>query len=506
MRNSFESGNMVAFDQAVPYNGMMNNTSFNYSEYFLIKIKEYLLNMPSDNKLFFVFKILLLMNWNKTYSFLYKSVRKIYALMIKNRLPRLSYYKTFIKRVEPIISSSKLPQIVHKYINDKSLMECYKDEYRYGFIIDTDGVGFEHDNIHYYCFVEKNLSSNTHIGNYILECSSNLSYDETITRTNKMIDNFKSDDVYIYDGTCSYDKSVPIKIDRKMENIFLQEDVEKEIATFVVHYEQLKEEYKKLGILFKNNFLVYGEPGTGKSTLAKVIATELKRDIVLFNLKDIKNLKQLQSLIYKHKNAIIVFEELDCLIERIKKRNEQNKLVNSNTQKNVTMPFNKNINYIKYDDDVINSIPNMEEDDLELSDFLEILDGMRSTEDGIIFFTTNHINKIDPAFKRQGRINYLVEMKLCNKHQFKKIYESILQKKISTELHDKFIEYKYSPSNVIETMLKNIFELKQNIFTDDQLLELIDIIHNNFIMSTNIHNESSPRSNNEISVNSDIEN
>ena len=47
---------------------------------------------------------------------------------------------------------------------------------------------------------------------------------------------------------------------------------------------------------------------------------------------------------------------------------------------------------------------------LSLSDILNVLDGLYTAEGTICFFTTNHIEKLDSAFLRDGRMDCKIEM------------------------------------------------------------------------------------------------
>ena len=51
---------------------------------------------------------------------------------------------------------------------------------------------------------------------------------------------------------------------------------------------------------------------------------------------------------------------------------------------------------------------------LSLSDLLNITDGLLSNDGSICIFTTNHIERLDPAFLRAGRMNDIVEFEYLN--------------------------------------------------------------------------------------------
>jgi chaperone BCS1 len=75
------------------------------------------------------------------------------------------------------------------------------------------------------------------------------------------------------------------------------------------------------------------------------------------------------------------------------------------------------------------------DDELTLEYVLNILDGIVEMHDAIIVFTTNHIEEIDPAVIRPGRVDYMLELKNA-----------------TAETIEEMIKYKYKLTD--EEMLK----------------------------------------------------
>ena len=52
---------------------------------------------------------------------------------------------------------------------------------------------------------------------------------------------------------------------------------------------------------------------------------------------------------------------------------------------------------------------------ISLSDLLNITDGLLASDGTICLFTTNHIERLDPAFLRSGRMNKVIEFSKLNR-------------------------------------------------------------------------------------------
>lgn len=93
----------------------------------------------------------------------------------------------------------------------------------------------------------------------------------------------------------------------------------------------------------------------------------------------------------------------------------------------------------------------VEEDNtgITLEHLLNLLDGMLTYNDSIVIITTNHLDKLDPALYRAGRMDKLIEMKRCDRYQIRKIFRRFIMRDISTEVLEKIQEDKYTPAEII---------------------------------------------------------
>ncbi len=60
---------------------------------------------------------------------------------------------------------------------------------------------------------------------------------------------------------------------------------------------------------------------------------------------------------------------------------------------------------------------------MTFSGLLNVLDGVASAEERLLFMTTNHIQRLDPALVRPGRVDMVELIDNCTGHQAEKMFE-----------------------------------------------------------------------------------
>jgi ATP-dependent Zn protease len=179
----------------------------------------------------------------------------------------------------------------------------------------------------------------------------------------------------------SYGSAIPIE-KKSFDDIFSpeKEDIIRAIDTWI----NSKSIYKKHGIIYKLGILLYGEPGTGKSSIARAIASYLGWDLVSIDLKN-EPYDLINWVSTMGKKKVVMLEDIDCIISS---RGNTDFIPLQSSTGGVSTPI----------DDKSQCFDTL----------LNILDGAISPSDVIFVATTNYIDNLDKAFKREGRFDHKI--------------------------------------------------------------------------------------------------
>ncbi|TFL07381.1 BCS1 N terminal-domain-containing protein [Pterulicium gracile] len=159
---------------------------------------------------------------------------------------------------------------------------------------------------------------------------------------------------------------------RPLKSVVLREGVGERLEEDVRKFLDRRNWYADRGIPYRRGYLLHGPPGSGKTSFIQSLAGSMNYDICILNLSE-------RGLTDDRLNHLLsnVPERSFILIE------------------DVDAAFNKRV---QTSEDGYQSA-------LTFSGFLNALDGVASGEERLIFMTTNHVEKLDPALIRPGRVD-----------------------------------------------------------------------------------------------------
>ncbi|XVE66995.1 hypothetical protein DITRI_Ditri08aG0125000 [Diplodiscus trichospermus] len=230
------------------------------------------------------------------------------------------------------------------------------------------------------------------------------------------------------------------------ETLAMDTDLKDKIMKDLERFVRRKEYYKRVGKAWKRGYLLFGPPGTGKSSLIAAMANYLNFDIYDLELTDIRANSELRKVLTSTGNkSILVVEDIDCSLE-LQNRIAQSRagVPQGSSQQNQPPRVN---------------IPKKKQFQMTLSGLLNFVDGLWSScgDERIIVFTTNHKDRLDPALLRPGRMDVHIHMSYCTPCGFKMLasnYLGISEHPLFSEIEEMIMTAQVTPAEVGEQLMK----------------------------------------------------
>lgn len=191
----------------------------------------------------------------------------------------------------------------------------------------------------------------------------------------------------IHRANCSYWSEQTTRLPRPMDSVILASGVLENLLQDVKHFLCQRDWYLQRGIPYRRGYLLYGPPGTGKSSAIVAIASELGMDIATLSLSsatlDDGGIAELFGEVPP--NSLVLIEDIDCAFN-------ENRDVESKSSK------------------------------LTFSGLLNAIDGVAASEGRILMATTNHLERLDPALIRPGRIDRKISVGYASQEQISRLF------------------------------------------------------------------------------------
>lgn len=180
------------------------------------------------------------------------------------------------------------------------------------------------------------------------------------------------------------------KLKRSMNSVVLDKGIQDSIWNDIQDFLSNSKWYIQRGIPYRRGYLLYGPPGSGKTSFIQALAGSMDYNICILNLSEMNltddRLNHLMNNLPQR--SILLLEDIDAAFDKRLQSDGKD-----GYQSHVTF-----------------------------SGLLNALDGVTSSEETITFMTTNHPEKLDPAILRPGRIDYKVFIGNATGYQMRQMF------------------------------------------------------------------------------------
>ncbi|KAF9524620.1 hypothetical protein CPB83DRAFT_897770 [Crepidotus variabilis] len=242
---------------------------------------------------------------------------------------------------------------------------------------------------------------------------------------------------------------------RPLSSIVLNQGVKESLVDDTKDFLRSEKWYADRGIPFRRGYLLHGVPGSGKSSLIHALAGQLGLDIYVVSLSAswISDNTLMTLMGRVPARCVLLLEDLDAAFVRSTTREEGDEDGEGEDGENGgsggaggndSFPgftsgfwsgnssssgggFSSSYGYSssrsrrsnRYRSDGLSDM-----NTLSLSGLLNALDGVAASEGRLLFATTNHLERLDPALSRPGRMDVWVEFRNASQWQAEALFRN----------------------------------------------------------------------------------
>jgi len=186
--------------------------------------------------------------------------------------------------------------------------------------------------------------------------------------------------LYTYNDGWDYSRNY---MPRLLESVVLQSGDKEQLVKDITRFRSSKQRYSRLGVPYHRGYLFYGPPGTGKTSLVSAVAAHFALSVYCVNLTEFNDRSLMAAVNEVPRDSVLLFEDIDCM-KGGQKREPSN---------GADKPGDK-----REKEGTNNGVT--------LSGLLNVLDGFFAPTGVLFMMTTNHMEVLDLALLRPGRIDY----------------------------------------------------------------------------------------------------
>ncbi|PFH62744.1 hypothetical protein XA68_12172 [Ophiocordyceps unilateralis] len=213
------------------------------------------------------------------------------------------------------------------------------------------------------------------------------------------------------------------RLNRPLQTVILNESVKQELIDDAADYldPTTRRWYANRGIPYRRGYLLHGPPGTGKSSLSLALAGYFGIKIYMVSLSSASATEENVTTLFNElpTRCIVLLEDIDTA----GLAHSRDDAVSSSSSSvpaplpPASMPTGGRSS--------AQPPPPPAGGRLSLSGLLNILDGVASQEGRILIMTTNHVDKLDKALIRPGRVDMTIPFGLADRDMMSSIFRAI---------------------------------------------------------------------------------